>query len=922
VETRVSGKKSARGHAYGRKCVPTPDPTATEDQTPKHGASDWLEGAHSLQAGDVLEGLGVSAESGLSQEEAIRRRAVSGANAIVSKRKTSTLAILLHQISSPVIYLLAGAAALAFHAGETEEGAAIVAVLALNMIIGMLTEWKAARSIEALRALTPHTARVRRDGSVQMIPARDVVPGDIIIFSAGDAVCADVRLVEAANLNADESTLTGESTSVGKHVHPVVVNARLADRACMLFSGTKLVRGYGIGVVTATGHGTELGRISHLVAEAGSGTSPLEYKLATLSVQLVWAVLGLCALLVGVGLATGKDTFVMFEAGIALAVAVIPEGLPVVATLVLARGMWRLARENALIERLAAVETLGATTLILTDKTGTLTENRMAVQRMWLPAGEWSAGGAVPASSTATSVNRQRLRLLTVAVLCNDASLDPKQGEGSGDPMEIALLKAGAQAGLGQTVLLHRYPVQRRIAFDESRKMMATVHRDGDTYLYAVKGAPESVLAAAEHSLTDEAATNLDAAKRSEWRRHAEQLAGNGFRVLACASKTSMRADAEPYEGLTWLGLVALEDPVRSDVPPAIAACRAAGIRVVMATGDHAATAHSIGQTAGLGDAHMCVITGEQLERMVEQDEPPVPLSVIDIFARVTPAEKLALVRAFQAGGDVVAMTGDGVNDAPALRQADIGVAMGKRGTDVAREAAAMVLLDDAFPTIVKAIREGRVIYANIRRFVAYLLSCNLSEVIVVGVAVVAGWPLPILPLQILYLNLVTDVFPAFALAMCEGERDVLTRPPRDPQEPILGARQWKVIALQGLALTAATLAAMQAARVLLNLDARSVTTVAFLTLAFAQLWHTFDMRDTRAAVWRNEVTINRWIWAALALCTILLAGPPYLPSLAHLMELTPPTTAMWGLVLGMSLGALVVTQSATVCVRAWRRSR
>jgi len=249
-------------------------------------------------------------------------------------------------------------------------------------------------------------------------------------------------------------------------------------------------------------------------------------------------------------------------------------------------------------------------------------------------------------------------------------------------------------------------------------------------------------------------------------------------------------------------------------------------------------------------------------------------------------------------------------------------VAMGKRGTDVAREAAAMVLLDDAFPTIVKAIREGRVIYANIRRFVAYLLSCNLSEVIVVGVAVVAGWPLPILPLQILYLNLVTDVFPAFALAMCEGERDVLTRPPRDPQEPILGARQWKVIALQGLALTAATLAAMQAARVLLNLDARSVTTVAFLTLAFAQLWHTFDMRDTRAAVWRNEVTINRWIWAALALCTILLAGPPYLPSLAHLMELTPPTTAMWGLVLGMSLGALVVTQSATVCVRAWRRSR
>ena len=419
-----------------------------------------------------------------------------------------------------------------------------------------------------------------------------------------------------------------------------------------------------------------------------------------------------------------------------LAVAAIPEGLPIVATLALARGMWRMARQNALIERLSAVETLGATTVILTDKTGTLTENRMTVRRLWVPSGEIELDANGDAKQPSLGDDAQLSLLLEIAVLCNDASLDSAHEQGSGDPMELALLRAGFRAGLKRSALLQHSPIVHKHAFDAASKMMATVHRRGDKYLFAVKGAPEAVLAAADKIVAEDGEVPLDAEARAEWHAHVEYLGHHGLRVLACAMKTGSQADAPPYEDLTFVGLIGLEDPARADVPHAIKDCRAAGIRVVMVTGDHAVTARSIGRAVGLGHAAAHVVEGKQVERVAKGKSEE--LRQIGIFARVSPAEKLALVRAYQDAGEIVAMTGDGVNDAPALRQADIGVAMGLRGTDVAREAAAMILLDDAFPTIVKAIREGRVIFGNIRRFVAYLLSCNLSEVLVVGLAVLS----------------------------------------------------------------------------------------------------------------------------------------------------------------------------------------
>ena len=881
-------------------------------------------GPHALPVPAVLAALGVPDGEGLRDGEVAARRAAFGPNAIAARRAASALRLLLHQFTGPVVYLLGAAAGLAFWFGELEEGSAILAVLAINAAIGFATELKAARSIEALRALGGHAARVRREGHVRLVSAEELVPGDIVLLDAGDAVPADLRLVEAAQMAADESTLTGESVPVEKHTRPVPREARLGDRASMLFKGTSVTRGSGAGVVVATGLATELGRVTQLSLEADAGSSPLERKLARLSAQLVWATLAVAAAIAGVGLARGHELLLTLESAIALAVAAIPEGLPIVATLALARGMWRMARQNALIERLSAVETLGATTVILTDKTGTLTENRMTVRRLVTPSGEievatgahGSAGHAEAAARLAG--DRQASLLLRLAVLCNDASLDHAGHHASGDPMEIALLRAGHHAGLKRRELLAERPLVRKHAFDAATRMMATVHESGDGFLVAVKGAPEAVLAAATRVLADHGDVALDEHARGEWLAHAGRLGIHGLRVLACAMKLQTGPDGAPYEGLVLVGLIGMEDPARADVPQAIRDCHRAGIRVVMVTGDHAVTARAIGRAVGLAGETRDVAEGEVVEGKAIAGllANPAALRDVSIFARVSPAEKLALVRACQAAGEVVAMTGDGVNDAPALRQADIGVAMGLRGTDVAREAAAMVLLDDAFPTIVKAIRQGRVIFGNIRRFVAYLLSCNLSEVMVVGAAVLTGLPLPLLPLQILYLNLVTDVFPAFALAMGEGEAGILARPPRDPREPLVGRAQWLAIVAQGVALTAATFAALAVAR-RLGLDARQSVTVTFLTLAFAQLWHAFDMHDFRAGFLVNEMTRNAWLWAATALCAALLAVPPYLPPAAQLLDVAPLSGPMWATVLACSLAPLAATQAVmTIAAR------
>ena len=879
------------------------------------------ENAHCLTGADVLETLGVSAAIGLSDHGVAESRERHGGNTIETHKKVRPLIVLLHQVKSPVVYLLGAAALLALYFGEWSQGAAILVVLALNSAIGFGTEIKAARSIEALRTLGTRSARVRRNGQVRIVPAEDLVVGDIVLFEGGDGVSADIRLIEASNVGADESTLTGESVAVDKTKEPVASDALVADRTSMLFKGTLVTRGSGTGIVVAVGSGTELGQISRLAEEAQPEDSPLERGLAKLSGQLVWATLVLTFLIAGTGILKGEDILLMVNSAIALAVAAIPEGLPVVATLTLARGMWRMARQNALIERLPAVEVLGATTVILTDKTGTLTENRMAVRRLWIPAAELELGpasGGQDLDSRNLEDNPQFRRLVEVAVLCNNATLGANENDHSGDPMEQALLVLGQRIGLEQSPFLETHPRVSEHAFDASTKMMATVHIDGDNYLYAAKGAPEMVLRRAAFISAPDGVSALDDAARADWLNRIETLGRQGLRVLACAAKTGTTAGEDPYDGLIFLGLIGLEDPARVDVPDAIRGCREAGMRVVMVTGDHAVTARSIARNVGLGSEASGMIDGPDLSGMEGSDKGK--LLETDIFSRVNPSEKLALVRAYQDAGEIVAMTGDGVNDAPALRQADIGIAMGLRGTDVARQAAAMILLDDAFPTIVKAVREGRVIFGNIRRFAAYLLSCNLSEVLVVGFAVLSGLPLPILSLQILYLNLVTDVFPAFALALGEGEKDIMKQPPRPPKEPILGRAQWSAIVAQSLVLTAGTFGALFAAQFWLAPDPDELVTITFLTLAFSQLWHVFNMRHRHSGLLRNEVTRNGWVWGALALCTVLLAVPAYVPTAANILQIVPPDRDMWLIILGMSAAPLAVNQISALLIARFRR--
>lgn len=861
---------------------------------------------HAMAGNAVLDCLASCAGTGLSHRQAARRLALFGPNALKTRKPVGTFRLVANQLESPVVALLAAAALLAFLFGEWKEAAAIVVVLVINTIIGFVTELRAVRSMEALRQLAATVTRVRRDGHIVEVAAEALVPGDIVILEGGDLVTADLRLIEANNLSADESTLTGESLAVDKQPEPVSLAAPLAERNCMAFKGTAITRGSGLGIVVATGMGSELGKITRLVEEARPEQSPLERKLERLSGQLIGFTIITVALIGIVGVATGRDLLLMVEAAIALAVAAIPEGLPIVATMALARGMWRMARHNAVIERLAAVETLGGTTVIFSDKTGTLTENRMVVSTVWLPAGKLDME-AVARVGSAPPLDA----LLTAIVLCNKAELPDRDGGGTGDPMELALLRAGRKAGKKRAHLLRALPQMREVPFDTDSKMMATVHRTEEGAVVFVKGAPEAVLAACRFVAGATMPVKLARHEVAHWHDRTQELAAQGMRVLAVATKAVASPQADAYRDLQLLGLIGLRDPPRADVAGAIEDCRQAGIRVVMMTGDHAATARAIAAAIGLYGNTATVIEGNALRQATAMSaRERRQVLEADIFARVTPAQKLDIITIHQKNGAIVAMTGDGVNDAPALKKADIGIAMGLRGTQVAREAAAMVLRDDAFATIVNAIREGRVIFRNIQNFVTYLLSCNLAEILTVGLGVVAGLPLPLLPLQILLLNLVTDVFPAFALGAGEGDDEILNRPPRRPGRPIMTRALWWEVAGHGFSITAATLAALLVAHEWLGLEGEAAVTISFLTLALAQLWHVFNMRDPRAPVFANAITRNRYVWMAIALCSGLLLLLVHVPLTADLLQLHSPDARGWLVVVGMSLVPLLLGQS------------
>ena len=871
-----------------------------------------LNAAHSKTAEEVARTLGVVPKVGLAQGEIAARRLRHGANQLVTREKQNAVIVLLHQFDSVIVWLLAFAAGLSFFMNEIAEGLAIVVVLILNGAIGFATELRAARSMEALRSIAEVKTRIRRGGQERMVDAHEIVPGDVVVLEAGDVVTADLRLAEAANLQSDEFVLTGESTPVVKRSEPVGSAAAIGDRASMAFKGTAITQGSGEGIVTATGMATELGKISDLAQSAESEVSPLERRLDRLGHKLVWLTLALTTVTIGVGILRGNDIAAMVQTGVALAVAAVPEGLPVVATLSLARGMWRMAARNAIISNLSSVETLGSTTVILTDKTGTLTENRMTVVRYLLADGDAAVRldpdgvrFGVEGKTLDPAKDRRLRAVLRIGALCNNASLGDGLEDGtSGDPMEVALLRLAKTAGQSRADLLEDLHEVKEHAFDPDLKMMATVHSDDDGFIYAVKGAPEAVIGACTGMLGRDGEEPLDDDVRSSWMRRSRDAAGDGLRLLALATKRTDSDNVDPYGGLTLAGLVCLRDPLRADVAEAIAASRAAGVRVVMLTGDHADTATAIARDAGLGNGTVTVIEGHELTDLDLDIDEGLRARILsaDVFARVAPATKLKLAALFQRNGEIVAMTGDGVNDAPALKKADIGIAMGLRGTQVAREAAHMVLKDDAFSTIIAAMRQGRVIFDNIRKFVVYLMSCNVSEVLIVGLAVGIGLPTPLLPLQILFLNLVTDVFPAFALGLGSGDERIMRQPPRDPSEQILDRRRFIKIGVLGGAITLATLGAFWLSLDVLGLETAPAITVAFVTLALAQLWNVFNVRVPGSSMFINEVTRNPWVWSAIALCLVLIAAVLWVPSLSDVLRLPHPGRTGLGLALGASL--------------------
>jgi Ca2+-transporting ATPase len=835
---------------------------------------------HAERAADVLLHLDADSERGLTTEDVRRRLARVGPNRIADQLDTPLWHLALDQFKSLVVILLLVAAAIAFFLGKHIEAAAILVALLLNAAIGFGSEWRARTSLAKLRSLAVPQALAKRDGRVLRLPSADLVPGDLILLEAGAQVPADARLIDSTALRVSESALTGESDAVEKDARAELeANTPLALRRTIVYLGTTVLAGSGLAVVTATGLATELGRIGQLVALAGERTTPLERQIEALGRRLMALAVVICAVVGLAGILHGEPIGLMLETAISLAVAAIPEGLPAVTAVALAAGLWRLARRGALVRRLPAVETLGSTTVICSDKTGTMTENQMTVTRVLVGdernitvtgSGRSATGDFVENGRGVTPSDDSELRLiLTASALVNDASvhaLGPDRLEPHGDPTETALLVAAVKAGLDPAGLAQAWPRLRVTPFDPVRRFMATWHLSPEHGLILlVKGAPGVILDLSRHRETKAGPVVLEDRQREQIREDNHVLADEGLRVLAVAWRRLESIDDVRIEGLTFLGLVGLVDPIRSGVKDALAQCAAAGLRTIMLTGDQAGTAFAVGRSLGL--------------------DPDA------VRSRVTPEGKLTLIEELQAAGQVVAMTGDGVNDAPALARADIGIAMGRHGTDVAREAADVVLTDDDFTTIVHAVAEGRVIYANLRKVIHFLFTCNLSEILTIFVGILLGLPAPLLPLQILWVNLVTDILPALALIRDPAEPDIMRRPPRDPREALVTWRFGRRMLAEGAWLAAGVLSAYLWVVWQAGPGPRA-TTMAFMALVLIHPFQAMNCRSQQFGWWRLPSNALAWI-ALVTLVGLQWLSISFAP-LSRLLGTVPLAPADW----------------------------
>ncbi|WP_217914845.1 cation-translocating P-type ATPase [Miltoncostaea marina] len=892
------------------------------------------------RADEVAAALGTDLRRGLSATAATTALAEHGPNELPDADRASPLRILLGQVGSPMILLLAGAGVLSAVLGDLTEAVVILVVVVLNGWIGFSQEYRAERAMASLRALAAPTVRAVRDGAPADVPARELVPGDLVLLEAGSLVPADGRLVEAHALRIEESPLTGESVPVDKGTGPVERSAPLAERTSMAHSGTSVAAGRGALLVTATGVGTEIGRVARLLGDAEGVRTPLQRRLDVL-VRGLAAAAGVIVLVVfGLGLARDEELETLLLTAVSLAVAAIPESLPAVVTVTLALGAQRMLDRQALVRRLYAVETLGSVTTICSDKTGTLTQNRMTITVLDMAGDrrELDRDGADEGIDHLLG-NPTLCLLVAGGALCNDTTV-ADDGSLLGDPTETALVDVAGRYGMDARALVASLPRVAELPFDSERKRMTTVHRlaadpgdaapavravreqlralAGDRGLVSVtKGAVDGLLARCDTVSIGEAVVPLDDDGRARARAAADELAAQGVRVLGVAVRPWPDPDGVPGDerlerALTLVGFEGMIDPARPEVRDAIAVCRRAGVRVIMITGDHPLTATSIGRDLGLAGDGDRAVTGAELDGM---DDVALERTVREasIYARVAPEHKIRLVEVLQRGRGVVAMTGDGVNDAPALKQADIGVAMGVTGTDVTKDAADMVLRDDNFATIVAAVHEGRVVFDNIRKFVRNILSGNLAEVSIMVLAPLAGMPIPLLPLQILWLNLVTDGLPAMALAVEPPEPDVMRRPPTPRDESLLGADRGRRIATRGAALTVLT---FLPAYGLWEAGDDAWQTVLFTSIAAAELAGGFAMRSERVSLARLGLASNRAMLAAVAATAALQVLVVSVPFARDLLGLRPLHPAHWLLVAGIALAYLVVVESD----KAWQR--
>ncbi len=874
------------------------------ESRPTDSTPDW----HRLEAAEVATHVDTELESGLAHAEASKRLAEHGANVIAEGKRRSPWLMLAGQFTDFMIVVLLAAAVVAGVVGEPQDSIAIVVIVVLNAVIGFMQEYRAERTMAALRRMGAPHARVLRDGEVRDVAARELVPGDLVLLEAGNIVPADLRLVEAARLKIQEATLTGESHPVDKQVLPISEDdTALGDRTNMAYKGTVVTYGRGRGIVAATGMSTELGRIAALIQQATEGQTPLQRRLAHFGRRLAVAALGICAIVFVAGILRGEPLVLMFLTAVSLAVAAIPEALPAVVTVALAIGAGKMARRNALVRRLPAVESLGSVTVICSDKTGTLTQNRMGVSRFW-------SGTAYDGTAVDLPKAEPWPRLVRAMALCNDAE-EAADGTLKGDPTETALHAAASEAGTAKVALAEAMPRVMELPFDSDRKRMTTVHRDADRYLAFTKGAPESVVGRCTRMATAVGEEDIDGdAVLAE----AERMAADGLRVLAVAERSwaeppTAEDPAVVEDAMTLVGLVGLLDPPREEAAAAVAECMSAGITPVMITGDHPVTARAIATQLGILGEGEAVIDGVELSRL-SGDELRERAGRTAVYARVNPEQKIRIVEALQAGGEIVAMTGDGVNDAPALNRADVGVAMGRSGTDVAREASHLVLLDDNFATIVAAVREGRRIYDNIRKFVKYAMTRNLGEIWTIFLAPFLGLPIPLLPIHILWVNLVTDGLPGLALAVEPAEHGLMRRPPRPPQESVFARGMWQHIAWVGLLLGGVCIAVQAWAYT--SGDAHWQTMV-FTVLALSQLGHAMAVRSERDSLFTQGIWTNRPLLGAVVFTLALQLAVIYVPWLNGIFHTQPLTFGELALCLALSCVVFAGVEIEKALIRA-----